>query len=67
VRIIEITVDPRGQARVETQGFTGGEFREASRFLEQPRGTRAGEQLTAEFYQAKQADRQLRQSSRSPA
>jgi hypothetical protein len=63
VKTIEITVDPRGQTKVETRGFTGGECREASRFIEQALGTRTGAQLTAEFYQAQQADQQLRQSS----
>jgi hypothetical protein len=63
VKTIEITVDPKGQAKVETRGFTGGECREASRFIEQALGARTGEQITAEFYQAQQADQQLKQSS----
>ena len=63
MKTIEITVDPRGQTKVEARGFTGGECREASRFLEQALGTRTGEQLTPEYYQAQQADQQLRQSS----
>jgi hypothetical protein len=63
VKTIEITVDPKGQAKVETRGFTGGECREASRFIEQALGTRTGEQLTAEFYQAQATEQQLRQSS----
>ena len=35
MKIIEITVDSKGQSRVETRGFTGGECREASKFIEQ--------------------------------
>ena len=35
MKAIKITVSPTGQTRVETTGFTGGECREASRFLEQ--------------------------------
>ena len=34
-QVIEIVVNPRGEATVQTRGFTGGECREASRFLEQ--------------------------------
>jgi hypothetical protein len=62
LKTIKITVDPKGNARVETQGFTGGECREASRFVEQALGTRSAETLTAEFYHGQQADQELRQS-----
>ena len=63
MKTIEITVDPKGQARVETKGFTGGECREASRFLERALGTRSAEALTAEFHQSQEARQDLRQSS----
>jgi hypothetical protein len=63
VKTIEITVDPKGQTKVETRGFTGGECRQASRFVEQALGTRSAETLTAEFYQGQQAGQDLRQSS----
>jgi Protein of unknown function (DUF2997) len=62
LKTIKITVDPKGNSKVETQGFTGGECREASRFVEQALGTRSSETLTAEFYQGQQADQELRQS-----
>ena len=62
MKTIEITVDPKGQAKVETRGFAGGECREASRFVEQALGTRSAETLTAEFHQGQQADEELRQS-----
>jgi hypothetical protein len=61
-KTIEITVDPRGQTKVETKGFTGGECREASRFVEQALGTRSAETLTAEFHQGQQAGQELEQS-----
>ena len=38
LKTIEITVDPKGDTKVETRGFTGGECREASRFVEQALG-----------------------------
>ena len=62
MKTIEITVDPPGGTRVETGGFTGGECREASRFVELALGTRSAETLTAEFHQGQQADEELRQS-----
>jgi hypothetical protein len=63
LKTIEITVDPRGQVRVETKGFAGGECREAGRFVEQALGTRSSEKLTAEFHQGQQARQDIRQSS----
>jgi Protein of unknown function (DUF2997) len=62
LKTIEITVDPRGQSRVETKGFTGGECREASRFVEQSLGTRSAETLTAEFHQGQPAGQELEQA-----
>ena len=62
MKTIEITVDPKGQTKVETRGFAGAECREASRFLEQALGTRSAETLTAEFHQGQQSDQELRQS-----
>jgi hypothetical protein len=62
VKTIEITVSPTGQTKVETRGFTGGECREASRFLEQALGTRTAETLTAEYHQGQQTTQELRQS-----
>jgi len=62
-KVIEITVGPKGETKVETRGFTGGECRDASRFVEQALGTRSAEALTAEFYQDQASGQELRQSS----
>ena len=62
MKTIEITVDARGETKVETRGFAGGECREASRFLEQALGTRSAETLTAEFHQGQQDSQELSQS-----
>jgi hypothetical protein len=62
VKIIEITVDPKGQSRVETKGFAGAECREASRFVERALGRATAEILTAEFHQGQQTGQELRQS-----
>lgn len=61
-KVIEITVSPTGETKVETRGFTGGECREASRFIEQALGARSDEQLTAEFHQGTEANQELKQS-----
>jgi hypothetical protein len=63
MRIIEITVDSKGQSKIETRGFTGGECREASKFIEQALGQRTDEKLIAEFYQAQSSEQQLKQST----
>ncbi len=62
MKTIKITVDARGETKVETRGFTGGECRDASRFVEHALGTRAAEALTAEFHQGQQSDQERRQS-----
>ena len=62
MKTIEITVSPTGETRVETKGFSGGECREASRFVEQALGVRASESLTAEFHQGQQAGQEIQQS-----
>ncbi len=61
-KVIEVVVNPKGEASVRTGGFTGGECREASRFVEQAIGQRIAETLTAEFHQGQQAGQELRQS-----
>ena len=61
-KIIRVIVSPRGETKVETKGFSGGECREASRFIEQALGQRGDEQLTPEFYQEQSADQRIQQS-----
>jgi hypothetical protein len=61
-KIIRIIVSPRGETMIETKGFTGGECREASKFIEQARGQPVSEQFTAEFYQGQTTGQELRQS-----
>ena len=61
-RIIEVTVSPRGEATVQTKGYTGGDCLAASRFLEQALGISTGDRKTAEFHQGQPADQALEQS-----
>ncbi len=62
MKTIEITVDTKGQSRVETRGFTSGECRDSSKFIEQALGQRTDEKLTSEFYQNQATGQQLKQS-----
>lgn len=52
---------PNGQAHVETKGFTGSECRQASEFIERALGSKTGETLKAEFYQAAVATQQVKE------
>jgi hypothetical protein len=49
-KTIEITINPKGETKIETKGFSGNECRLASQFLENALGQRTIEQLTGEFY-----------------
>jgi hypothetical protein len=49
---IEIIVTPQGETTVQTHGFVGPSCRDASKFVEEALGSRAGERLTGEFYQS---------------
>ena len=50
-KIIEVTVSPAGETKVETKGFVGNTCRDASKFIEQALGTQNTETLKAEFHQ----------------
>ena len=63
MKTIEITISPTGETTVETKGFSGGECRDASRFVETALGQRTAEQLKGEFYQSEPLQRDLRQST----
>lgn len=49
-KTIEILISLKGETTVTTKGFVGSDCREASKFLEEALGQRAGERLTAEFH-----------------
>ena len=63
MKIIEIIVSPEGKTRVETKGFTGGECRQASEFVEKALGQRTGERLTGEFYVQQTQQQGLREGA----
>ena len=61
-KIIEITVSPTGETRLETKGFTGEECKEASKFVEQSLGSAVGEQMTAEFHFGPVVEKRVQQA-----
>ena len=61
-KIIRIIVSPKGETKIETKGFSGGECRQASKFIEQALGQPVSEQLTAEYYQSQETSQDIRQS-----
>ena len=60
---IEITVDPKGNTRIETKGFSGEACKEASKFVEQALGKAVGETLTGEYYRSEQQQTTIEQRS----
>ncbi|MCD0462166.1 DUF2997 domain-containing protein [Roseiconus lacunae] len=58
-KIIEVTVSPAGETKVETKGFAGAECRDASAFIEKAMGNRQSETLTAEYHR-----QQIQQTNR---
>ncbi len=61
MKIIEIIVTPTGTTTVQTHGFAGSTCRDASKFIEQALGRRAGEQLTTEFHQVVESQQMQQQ------
>ena len=57
-QIIEVTISPQGETRIETKGFTGGHCREASKALETALGVPETEQLTSEFHAVSSTENQ---------
>ena len=61
MKIIEITVDADGKAKVQTKGFTGGACKEASRFVERALGLVVADVPTAEAFLPVEVERRLEQ------
>jgi len=60
-KTIEVIVSPKGDTKIETKGFVGGECRQASHFIEQALGAQVSEKLTAEFHQYQPHDQTLQE------
>ncbi|TWU59938.1 hypothetical protein Poly51_02110 [Rubripirellula tenax] len=63
MKTIDVVVSPVGATRVETNGFTGDQCRQASAFLEQALGLSQNERLKADFYKTEVRDQQQAQQS----
>ena len=60
-RLIEIIVSPTGESTLRTEGYSGGDCLQASRFLEEALGVTGEEHKTAEFYQPAQTEQHVQQ------
>ena len=58
MRTIEVIVAPDGSSRVETNGFSSSDCRQASEFLEKALGSRQSEHLKPDFYQTEVTENQ---------
>lgn len=61
MKVIEVTVSPKGESTVQTKGFAGSECQQASKFIEDALGIKTGERKTAEFYATEVQQQQIRQ------
>jgi hypothetical protein len=61
VKIIRVTVNPKGEAMIETKGFQGSECRDASRFIEQALGRSVRDTATAELYLQQPTEHEVRE------
>ena len=61
MKTIEITIDAKGQATVQTKGYAGAGCRDASKFIEQALGETVTDKPTAEFYQPQANQQKLGQ------
>lgn len=57
-QLIEVTVSPQGETKIQTKGYEGPRCQEASKFLEQALGLVTAEQKTSEFYASATARQQ---------
>ncbi|WP_254508142.1 DUF2997 domain-containing protein [Anatilimnocola floriformis] len=60
-KIIEVVVSPKGETKIETKGFVGGECRQASRYIEQALGAQVSERITTEFHQHQARDQTIKE------
>lgn len=61
MKTIEITVDAKGAATVQTKGFSGPSCRDASKFIENALGQKITDRPTAEFHQTQGTQQRLGQ------
>lgn len=57
-QLIEVTVSPQGETKIQTKGYEGPRCQEASKFLEQALGVTTADRRTSEFYVQTPAEQQ---------
>ncbi len=57
--LIEVTVSPQGETRIQTKGYAGPHCQEASKFLEQALGLVTTDARTNEYYVQTPAEQQV--------
>jgi hypothetical protein len=60
-RTIEVIVSPKGETKLQTKGFAGGDCLQASKFLEEALGIPLSESKTAEYYEAANNEQHVQQ------
>jgi Protein of unknown function (DUF2997) len=60
-KIIEVTVSPSGETKVQTKGYAGSECLQASKFLEDALGVATKETRTVEFYEEVKTEEHVQQ------
>jgi hypothetical protein len=51
-KTIQITISPKGETKIETQGFTGSSCQDATRAMEAALGSKTSDTMTSEYYTA---------------
>ena len=49
-KVIQVVVNPQGETKIETSGFSGSSCQDATRELEKALGATTEESLTGEYY-----------------
>ena len=49
-KVIQVVVNPQGETKIETMGFSGSSCQDATRELERALGATQEETLTGEYY-----------------
>ena len=61
LRIIEMTVTPKGETSIQTKGYAGSDCLQGSKWLEQALGISVADKKTPEFYQQTQSEQHITQ------
>jgi hypothetical protein len=60
-RIIEVTVSPTGETKIQTRGYAGSDCLQASKFLEDALGVTTSVSNTSEYYEVANDEQHVQQ------